>query len=120
MIKPDGLVAWLVRSDFLITCALDMTHFPMDQQLCSMNVSLQTYQSMLVNLTNGKHMVGYPMPLPIVRLVLICKSMYCFGNEYTEKSVYHFTMRVDLRDIPDSCDILLVYHHSEVIFLIYS
>ncbi len=50
----DGLVAWMVRSDFLVSCSLDMTYFPMDQQSCSIDVSLQTHTSFLVNFTNGK------------------------------------------------------------------
>ncbi len=57
-----------------------------------------------------------------------------FRDISVRDAIYHFTMNVDLYDIhflelrplliyffgePDSCDILLVYHQSVVIFLIY-
>ncbi len=52
-ISSPGLVFFKIRSDFSVTCSMDMQMFPFDTQICSIEVTLQEHGGYQVNLTNG-------------------------------------------------------------------
>ena len=53
-VNSSGHVYWKIRSDYSVTCGLDMTYFPFDTQTCSIDVATQELSTFDANLTNGK------------------------------------------------------------------
>ena len=52
-ITSDGHVFFKIRSDYSVTCALDMTYFPFDTQTCNIAVATQELSIDDVSLTKG-------------------------------------------------------------------
>ena len=53
-VNSSGHVHWKIRSDYSVTCGLDMTYFPFDTQTCNIDVATQELSTFDANLTNGK------------------------------------------------------------------
>ena len=53
IVFPTGRVVFIIKSDFHTTCSLDMTQFPFDSQTCYLDICLQMYPQISVNLTTG-------------------------------------------------------------------
>ncbi len=47
----NGAIYWLIRSNFVTTCSMDMTFFPLDEQHCNIDVGLQIYADDTAKLT---------------------------------------------------------------------
>ena len=52
-VNSSGLIYYKIRSDYSVTCGLDMTYFPFDTQTCNIDVATQELSSYDANLTRG-------------------------------------------------------------------
>ena len=52
-VNSSGLIYYKIRSDYSVTCGLDMTYFPFDTQTCNIDVATQELSSYDANLTKG-------------------------------------------------------------------
>ena len=52
-VNSSGLIYYKIRSDYSVTCGLDMTYFPFDIQTCNIDVATQELSSYDANLTKG-------------------------------------------------------------------
>ena len=47
-----GTVMWLAKYQLHTTCPMDISSFPLDRQICNIDIGVGLYSKLLVNLTN--------------------------------------------------------------------
>ncbi len=55
-VNSQGTVYYIIRSEFKVTCGLDLTSFPGDTQVCPIFLTLQSYWVDKVNLTYSENL----------------------------------------------------------------
>ena len=82
-VNSSGHVYWKIRSDYSVTCGLDMTYFPFDTQICNIDVATQELSTFDANLTNGKPNLRFCIKFSkkLILHVHLCKERNCTGNK---------------------------------------
>ncbi len=53
-----GSISWVLSGEFIVTCPLDLTYFPMDSQVCSISWSLLQSDSRSIKLKPLEHCIS--------------------------------------------------------------